>query len=132
MNPIKYKQIIKETAEELGVSDSIVSQVVNYYYKSIHKELNSLDNASIKVNNLGNFYIKRKQLYNKIRMTKEFINKLEKKENLSMRNFGILVEKREQLIKYNNMLEQLVEEDNKKKQVLIKKKIYESNSNLEK
>ena len=49
-----------------------------------------------------------------------------------MRNFGILVEKREQLIKYNNMLEQLVEEDNKKKQVLIKKKIYESNSNLEK
>ena len=132
MNPIKYKQIIKETAEELGVSDSIVSQVVNYYYKSIHKELNSLDNASIKVNNLGNFYIKRKQLYNKIRMTKEFINKLEKKENLSMRNFCILVEKREQLIKYNNMLEQLVEEDNKKKQVLIKKKIYESNSNLEK
>jgi len=62
MNPKKPKQLIKPTADKLGLTESLVDDVVNFYWSAVRKALSDMEGPSIAVTNLGTFKIRYKQI----------------------------------------------------------------------
>jgi 4-alpha-glucanotransferase len=60
MNPKKSSILYKEVAEELNVLESLVGDMVEFYYKDLRSQLSSLKHPRINVEGLGQFVIKQK------------------------------------------------------------------------
>ena len=58
MRPKKAKDFTPKVAEELNISEDIVKDVVDYYWRNIRKNLSSLEHTRIHLTNLGDFTIK--------------------------------------------------------------------------
>lgn len=58
MFPKKSSEIIRQTAEELNISESKTDAVVSFFYKKLRKELSSLSDTKINVPALGYFQIR--------------------------------------------------------------------------
>lgn len=85
MKPRKSKDLIPIVAEELGVSQQLVSEVTSFYWQEIRKSLSSLKHARIHVTNLGDFTIKHWKLDDKIDKLENF------KENFRQRGLQEIV-----------------------------------------
>lgn len=72
MKPRKSKDLIPIVAEELGISQQMVSDVTSFYWQEIRKSLSSLKHARIHVTNLGDFTIKHWKLDDKIEKLETF------------------------------------------------------------
>ena len=72
MKPRKSKELIPIVAEELGLSQQMVSDVTSFYWQEIRKSLSSLKHARIHVTNLGDFTIKHWKLDDKIEKLETF------------------------------------------------------------
>ena len=72
MKPRKSKDLIPIVAEELGLSQQMVSDVTSFYWQEIRKSLSSLKHARIHVTNLGDFTIKHWKLDDKIEKLETF------------------------------------------------------------
>ena len=72
MKPRKSKDLIPIVAEELGISQQMVSDVTSFYWQEIRKSLSSLKHARIHVTNLGDFTIKHWKLDDKIENLETF------------------------------------------------------------
>lgn len=72
MKPRKSKDLIPIVAEQLGVSQQMVSDVTSFYWQEIRKSLSSLKHARIHVTNLGDFTIKHWKLDDKIEKLETF------------------------------------------------------------
>ena len=62
MIPKSHKIFIKPTAEELSVSETLVEDVVEFFYSDVRRTLNELKSLNVKIDNLGTFKIKEKEL----------------------------------------------------------------------
>jgi nucleoid DNA-binding protein len=62
MIPKKPKIIINQVAEEMDISESLVDDVISFYYKEIRKNLSSLKHIKLNLPGLGNFIMKQKSL----------------------------------------------------------------------
>jgi nucleoid DNA-binding protein len=60
--PKSHKIFIKPTAEELSVSETLVEDVVEFFYSDVRRTLNELKSFNVKIDNLGTFKIKEKEL----------------------------------------------------------------------
>ena len=58
MRPKKAKEFIPEVSKELNISQDIVKDVLDYYWRAVRKSLSSLDHSRIHLTNLGDFTIK--------------------------------------------------------------------------
>jgi len=58
MIPKKPKEIIKQTAEELDLPQSMVDDIVSLYFKSLRRSLSDLDHTNINMPGLGHFIVK--------------------------------------------------------------------------
>jgi hypothetical protein len=58
MNPKKPSTLYKPVAEELLVSEDLVEDIIQFYYKSLRLKLSNLDSPRINVEGLGHFVIK--------------------------------------------------------------------------
>ena len=85
MKPRKSKELIPIVAEELGLSQQMVSDVTSFYWQEIRKSLSSLKHARIHVTNLGDFTIKHWKLDDKIEGLEKF------KENFRQRGLQEIV-----------------------------------------
>ena len=72
MKPRKSKDLIPIVAEELGLSQQMVSDVTSFYWQEIRKSLSSLKHSRIHVTNLGDFTIKHWKLDDKIEKLETF------------------------------------------------------------
>jgi nucleoid DNA-binding protein len=72
MTPTKANKLIPETAKELGISEELVKDVVDFYYETLKKKVESLEHPTLLVHNFGIFKISRKKLKFKL----EFLKKL--------------------------------------------------------
>jgi hypothetical protein len=72
LKPRKSKDLIPIVAEQLGVSQQMVSDVTSFYWQEIRKSLSSLKHARIHVTNLGDFTIKHWKLDDKIEKLETF------------------------------------------------------------
>lgn len=74
MIPKKPRVIIKQVSEELDISETLVDDIVSFYYKELRSNLSSLEHIKINVPGLGAF-VSRKVLIAKL------INKFERVKN---------------------------------------------------
>lgn len=73
MNPKKSNNLYKDVAEELGLPESQVSDIVSYYWSNVRKYLESMDEPVVDVENLGVFYVKSKSLDREIQKNEDYV-----------------------------------------------------------
>ena len=66
MRPKKAKEFIPKIAEQLGLSEKLVEDIVDFYWQDVRKNLSSLNHQRIHLTNLGDFVIKHWKIENKI------------------------------------------------------------------
>ena len=118
MLPKSSKHYILPTAEELGLNQQMVQDVVGFYYSKVRKNLVDMSHQKITVEHLGSFRVKRKELpllikkYNKHLgiLTKDTFNQMALKKEVER--------KLEAVIK----LQKALDTEKEKKQEFLKKK----------
>lgn len=102
MIPKSHKIFIEPTAEETGFSKILVADVVGFYYSELRRLLNEIDSISIKIDKLGTFKVKPKEIrrlrarlsthlnalkdpetFNQMRIKKDLEDRLQKVERIS-------------------------------------------------
>jgi nucleoid DNA-binding protein len=58
MNPKKSSKLYRPLAEELSVSEDLVEDIIQFYYKTLRLKLSNLEAPRINVEGLGHFVIK--------------------------------------------------------------------------
>lgn len=71
MIPKKPQVIIKQVAEELDLPQSMVDDIVSFYYKEIRKNLSSLEHNKINLSGLGDFIILKSAVH---RLADRYVN----------------------------------------------------------
>jgi nucleoid DNA-binding protein len=72
LRPKKAKEFIPNVAEELNLSEDVVKDVVDYYWRAVRKSLSSLDHSRLHLTNLGDFTIKHWKIDEKIEMLEKW------------------------------------------------------------
>lgn len=113
---IKAKSLIKKTANDLGLTEEEVNDVVDFYYEELRYRMENLSDSRIRVPKLGVFYVSK----NKIVESLKKLNHIVETENPETFKEVKILDKKKQLIKQQEkILEKLIEED----------KYYESKKN---
>lgn len=123
MRPKKAKDFIPSVAEQLHLSEDVVKDVVDYYWRNIRKSLSSLDHSRIHLTNLGDFTIKHWKIDEKIEGLEnwEETNKQKGLQQITARF------KTAETLYDLKKLKGLVEEENQRKEFIkLHKKSYES------
>jgi nucleoid DNA-binding protein len=100
--PKSHKIFINPTAEETGFSKILVEDAVGFYYSELRRLLNEIDSISIKIDKLGTFKVKPKEIrrlrarlsthlnalkdpetFNQMRIKKDLEDRLKKVERIS-------------------------------------------------
>jgi nucleoid DNA-binding protein len=75
----KSHKIFKEgIADEVGVHQSVVDEIISFYYGKVRNALSSLDDNRVYIENLGTFAIRKSRLEKAIIKNKSFLGNLQK------------------------------------------------------
>lgn len=66
MSPTKAKTLIKETAKDAGVSEILVQDIVDFYYSTVRKKIESLQYPTLFLHSLGTLRLSRRKLQYRI------------------------------------------------------------------
>ncbi len=124
MKPLKRKQLIDQTALQLGISNDIVDDVVSYYYLMLQRKLSLADCHSVSVPRLGTFVVKKKSLVQMILKHQRFVAKIEQDEDISVKTYELIIQKRAEIERLIKLQEVMTGEDERKEEVKLKKQIY--------
>ena len=125
MNPTKRKEISKITAESLGLDHLTVDDVVAFFYRTVQKKLSSMEHHSVNVPNMGTFVLKKQRVEKKIEKYNAFLEKIDASESMSM--YETTVDVKADVEKYQNALEIMNNEAQRRKQVEKLKEKYLDN-----
>lgn len=126
MNPIKRKTIVEKTAIDLDLPVQTIDEIVSFYYKTLQKKLSAAKHHSIAVPNLGTFVIKRKALEEKIKKNILFVQKIETDIDISVQTYELIIQKRQDIAGYLELLELMKSEQNRKQKVQLKKEEFKN------
>ncbi len=76
--PENYKSYFKEIAAECEVHPDLVEELVRFFYNSIRKNLENLDNTRVLLPNLGTFILRKNRLEKSIKRHKDMLGNMEK------------------------------------------------------
>ena len=87
LRPKKAKEFIPKIAAEMSISEDVITDVINYYWREVRKNLSSLTCSRIHVTNLGDFVTKYWKVTDKLDMLErwEENNKLKGLQELTAR-----------------------------------------------
>lgn len=126
MNPKKAKELIPDVSKSLGYSEDLVSDVINYYWQNVRKNMSSLSHSRIHISNLGDFVIKHWKVDEKIKRLEKCEEENKQKGLQQMTSRFMLAEK---IFDLNNVKKMIEEEAQRKEFIKIHKtKINESKS----
>lgn len=114
---------------EIGSPVDEVQAVMSFYYKTIRQHLTQLENVNIHLENLGTFYIKERALDSYIEKCEYIINEL---SNDTIKDYASKVDYKGRLAKVQKMKDILLEEKQRRKDVINKRFNNEPNKDLEK
>jgi len=120
MRPYKSNQLYKKVAEDLDLSESLVDNVINFFYTELRNEVGELNHLRIKIPDLGTFTVRENHL-------KFYKNK---RLNLETEDFKEYEKLKQKLLQIDKLLEQSKEEEQRR--LLTKNKRDEFIKNLEK
>jgi nucleoid DNA-binding protein len=84
MIPKKPEKIIKQVSEDLDLAETMVDDIVSFYYKEVRKTLSNLEHIRVDVVGLGNFVIKKGSVE---KMTKKYQNLMNKYDTQTFINY---------------------------------------------
>jgi nucleoid DNA-binding protein len=58
MNPRKSSKLYKIVSEDLNISETLVENIIEYYYKEVRTCMSELNHARLNVTGLGHFFAK--------------------------------------------------------------------------
>ena len=118
MNPKKAKQFIPQVAEELSLQESLVEDVISYYWQEVRKSLSKLKHNRVHITNLGDFTTKHWKLNDKIQQLEKWEenNKLKGMQELTAR-----FKTAETLYDLKNLKKFIEEEDQRKEFIKLHK-----------
>lgn len=119
MIPKSHKLFIKPTAEELNCSESLVNDVVGFFYSELRKKLNDIEHPRIKINHLGTFKIKTKELLFLKAKFHAHLNALNNPE--SFNQMKLKKELEDKIDNLGRVIDILKEESKRKKQIKEKR-----------
>jgi nucleoid DNA-binding protein len=124
LHPSKSKDLIPEIANKLNHSETLVKDVVDFYWKNIRKNLSALSHPLIHVANFGDFVFKHWKLDEEIKRKEHY---------QTMPHTPVIYFKiAEVLSDLKRMKEMLNRQNEKREFVKTQRELYELNKNLEK
>lgn len=130
MNPKKASSYIQLTANELNISDDMVSSVVNFYWKQVRRALNDLQSPSIVVANFGSFNVKPNIVEKLHTKYKQFTENLDI-DSMTFKRHTIYNIGKDRLDRLRDIREQLSNEKLRKLETSRKRLEYVINKSLE-
>lgn len=122
LNPKKAKEFIPEVAKELELPESLVGDVVFYYWQEVRKNLSSLSHSRIHITNLGDFTIKHWKIDDKILMLEQWE---ENNRQKGMQQMTARFKTAESLFELKN-LKKIMQEEGQRKEFI---KLHKTTSN---
>ena len=77
MKPKNFKSLTKGIAEEVGVHEDVVIDFINFYYGEVRKNLSSLTDPKVYVENLGTFSVMKTKLKRKLDRQQEVLENID-------------------------------------------------------
>ena len=128
MIPKKPKILYKQLSEETNLNETLIDNLITFYYKEIRSEMSALNHTKIYVDGLGQFIVKSKTVDNLILKYERIIAKADNYSFSSYHNKIRLTTRLEEL----NSVKLKLQEDKSKKQIfLIQKYAKKTDNNLE-
>ena len=128
MIPKKPKILYKQLAEESNLNETLIDNLITFYYKEIRSEMSALTHTKIYIDGLGQFVVKARTVDNLILKYERIIAKADNYSFSSYHNKIRLTTRLEEL----NAVKLKLQEDKSKKQIfLIEKNGRKTNNNLE-
>jgi len=124
MKPKKASSLYNEVSEEYNVSETLVGDIVEFYYKELRTELSSLKYPRINIEGLGQFVIKDKLVDIYTTKLNRMIDTHDTSTFKAYHNKKAMEEKLELL----NAVNVKIEEEKKRKEEFFKTKNNESSS----
>ncbi len=81
MNPIKAKDLIPLVAKDLNISEELVKDVVDYFYKKVSNSLINMEDPNVFIKNLGTFKAIYKEITKLYNLQKDHMNALDNPES---------------------------------------------------
>jgi nucleoid DNA-binding protein len=78
MKPKSHKIFKEGIAEEIGVHESVVDELVSFYFGKVRNALSSLEDQRVFVEGLGTFAIRKTRVEKAIAKNKSYLGNLEK------------------------------------------------------
>lgn len=117
MKPTKGRTLIKKTADDLGVSESLTQDVVDFYYSTVRKKIEAMKNTTIFLHGLGTLRLSRVKLQRDITGLKKLLSSNEQEDFKKVIKYNFtkeqLIQKEEALEICNKYYEPLYEKRNK-------------------
>lgn len=117
MKPTKGRTLIKKTADDLGVSESLTQDVVDFYYSTVRKKIEAMKHTTIFLHGLGTLRLSRVKLKRDITGLKKLLSSNEQEDFKKVIKFKFtqeqLTQKEEALENCNKYYEPLYEKRNK-------------------
>jgi len=128
MIPKKPKLLYKQLAEETNLNETLIDNLITFYYKEVRSEMSALNHTKIYIDGLGQFIVKSRTVDNLILKYERIIAKADNYSFSSYHNKIRLTTRLEEL----NAVKLKLQEDKSKKQIfLIEKNGRKTNNNLE-
>ncbi len=121
MKPTKGKDLIKKTSVDLDLSEELVNDVVNFYYSTVAKKLESLEYPTLYLHGLGTLKLRMKKLKRDIKGLQKLLNSPHGEDFRKVIRYNLSTSLMEKKINALNYCETYYKEINEKR-----------NSNLEK
>lgn len=113
MKPKSHKVFKEEIAETVGVHQSVVDDLVSFYFSRIRQSLSELEDSKVYVESLGTFSIRKARLEKAIIKNKSFLGNLEKQ---TYKGYSKSINTQKKITKLEQMLEKIEETIKRKKE----------------
>jgi len=131
MRPKKAKEFIKPTALKMDLSESMVEDIVSFYWSAIQKALSNIESASVTVASLGIFKVRVKNIKKlQARYTKYLENT--NIESMTFNKHSVKKLAEFKLERITIIEKELEEQRQKKEEVKLKRASYVANKGVEK
>lgn len=121
MNPKKAKDLIPTTAEELGLEEVFLKDLISFYWKEIRKALSDMKGVNVYVHGLGTFTVKHWKIDDYIERYNRILKYYDEQQDLSFRQFAGRKNIEEEL-KRITVLKEAVEEESERKKLIKQKR----------
>jgi nucleoid DNA-binding protein len=110
----KSNKIFKEDiAEEVGVNQSVVDDLISFYFSKVRQSLSEIQDTRIYVESLGTFSIRKARLEKAITKNKSYLGNLEKH---TYNGYEKTLQTKKKIKKFEGILEKIEESIERKKE----------------